>query len=184
MLQAGRVSGTAEHRHPAWQPGRPARQVVSSDCRQIRKPSGAALVAVPPLAAAPLLSPAFAPAALTWPKAECASAYGKIACGYGCVVGYGEVGCATTPWGACVAAYGSITCASGDASLVQAARWGTEIPRATCVTAFGQRACGWGCAASRGVTVCATTPWSACDVALDGRPVCSDPPPLAAPPAP
>lgn len=45
MLQAGRVSGTAEHRHPAWQPGRPARQVVSSDCRQIRKPSGAALVA-------------------------------------------------------------------------------------------------------------------------------------------
>jgi hypothetical protein len=130
------------------------------------------------------VAPAFAPAALTWPKAECVSAYGKIACGYGCVVGYGEVGCATTPWGACVAAYGSITCASGDASLVQAARWGTEIPRATCVTAFGQRACGWSCAASRGVTVCATTPWSACDVALDGRPVCSDPPPLAAPPAP
>lgn len=44
------------------------------------------------------------------PQAQCISAYGEIACGYGCEAAYGEVACAGSPGGQCVAAYGEVTC--------------------------------------------------------------------------
>lgn len=44
------------------------------------------------------------------PQAQCVSAYGDIACGYGCEAAYGEVACASSPGGRCVAAYGELVC--------------------------------------------------------------------------
>lgn len=43
-------------------------------------------------------------------KAQCMSAYGKTACGWGCASGFGEVACSSTPNGTCVAYYGKVTC--------------------------------------------------------------------------
>jgi hypothetical protein len=41
---------------------------------------------------------------------ECISAYGKEACGYGCVQAYGEVKCAARPGDSCLESYGKIVC--------------------------------------------------------------------------
>lgn len=43
-------------------------------------------------------------------SAPCKTAYGKTACGYGCVVSYGEVYCAQYPGGSCLSAYGKTEC--------------------------------------------------------------------------
>lgn len=43
-------------------------------------------------------------------NATCEDAFGKVACGFHCVTGYGEVACAQTPQGSCEAAYGRVTC--------------------------------------------------------------------------
>lgn len=44
------------------------------------------------------------------PQQQCVSAFGKTACGWGCVADYGQVKCATRPGGVCQAAYGKVTC--------------------------------------------------------------------------
>jgi hypothetical protein len=41
---------------------------------------------------------------------ECVQAFGKEACGYGCVKAYGEVKCGARPGDRCVEAYGKIVC--------------------------------------------------------------------------
>lgn len=122
-----------------------------------------------------------APVAADWEQATCISAFGKSACGYDCKSGFGEVGCAPTPWGACVAAYGGVTCSGGDATLVYAAFNGQAIPQATCTTAFGRRACGYGCVAARGQIACAATPWAVCEISPKGQAVCSDTPAVVVP---
>ncbi len=43
-------------------------------------------------------------------KAQCLAGSGKIACGFGCAAGAGDVKCAQTPRGVCTASYGTITC--------------------------------------------------------------------------
>lgn len=43
-------------------------------------------------------------------KVQCEAAFGKIACGYGCVSAFGDIRCAKSPRGTCQAAYGDIVC--------------------------------------------------------------------------
>lgn len=43
-------------------------------------------------------------------RMQCRAANNRIACGYDCRDGYGEVACAATPWGRCVAERGHVTC--------------------------------------------------------------------------
>lgn len=44
------------------------------------------------------------------PEHRCIEAYGKKACGYHCIQGYGEVRCASQPHHNCVQAYGKLAC--------------------------------------------------------------------------
>ncbi|MCA9567454.1 MAG: hypothetical protein KC656_06410 [Myxococcales bacterium] len=74
------------------------------------------------------------------PDAECETAYGKTACGYGCTVAYGDVKCAQYPGGTCEVAYGKVACgfdcqvAYGD---VKCAR----MPGGRCEVAYGKITC-------------------------------------------
>jgi hypothetical protein len=43
-------------------------------------------------------------------RRQCLEAFGKKACGYNCVSGYGSVRCADVPEKKCLAAYGKIKC--------------------------------------------------------------------------
>lgn len=43
-------------------------------------------------------------------QVQCTTAYGQTACGYDCKAAYGQLQCASAPWGRCVAAYGQVTC--------------------------------------------------------------------------
>ena len=63
----------------------------------------------PPAATHPYYGGPWSPAS-TWPPAECKSEYGVTVCGYHCVAAYGQVKCATTPYGQCRAAQGEIVC--------------------------------------------------------------------------
>jgi len=111
------------------------------------------------------------------PQADCKSAFGKTACGFGCVAAYGLVKCAETPEGRCQAAYGEITC--WDPPLVRRPRpyRGDRAPRpqGTCQTAYGKTVCGFDCASAYGELKCAQTPEGVCHSAY-GQLVCWDPP--------
>jgi len=72
-------------------------------------PWGACLAAYGQVACGPAAS-ARGPGERPWPRAQCRAARGRIACGYHCVVAYGQVRCASTPRGACRAAHGRIVC--------------------------------------------------------------------------
>lgn len=141
-------------------------------CAQV--PHGACHAAFGTVACGPGSPDRFSPS--DWPKATCVAAYGKIACGYGCARGFGEVACASTPWGACIAAYGGVTCTPDDPRVIRASLYGSSIPTSTCVAGFRKRACGWSCFTSRGEAVCARTPWDTCQMDLAGNVHCSSGP--------
>lgn len=106
------------------------------------------------------------------PQAECKSAYGATSCGFYCVAAYGEVRCAKTPRGRCEAAYGKVTCWDPE----QAPRRGHHrLSEASCLSAYGQTVCGYGCTSAYGMTRCAKTPLGVCTAAY-GEVVCWDPP--------
>jgi hypothetical protein len=114
------------------------------------------------------------------PGAACKSAFGKTACGYGCVAAYGDVKCAQTPEGRCQVAYGEITCWDPERDRPEPYRaprppergpW----PPADCQSAFGKTACGYDCKAAFGELRCAKTPHGVCHAAF-GKLVCWDPP--------
>ena len=96
---------------------------------------------------------------------ECVTAFGKTACGYNCVSGYGDVKCARTPQGECTKAYGDIVCWDPDIYTYQ---------KAECVNAYGDIVCGYDCVSAYGQIKCAQTPDGACTHAY-GDVVCWDP---------
>ncbi|TNF34437.1 MAG: hypothetical protein EP329_07250 [Deltaproteobacteria bacterium] len=108
-----------------------------------------------------------------WPQQECLSGAGKTACGYDCVSAYGDVLCASVPWGACKAAYGKIWCGPENTRLDRRAqrRW-RRIPKAECVSGHGSVACGWGCVIGSGGPACSPAPGGVCESAY-GKTECS-----------
>src|SRR6478609_11627788 len=105
--------------------------------------------------------------------AECLTSSDQTACGFHCVSGEGEVRCAQTPDGVCSTASGIIAC--WDPPSILRRIFGDRLPRATCVTNYGQTACGYGCESNSDRVSCAQTPFGKC-VASDGKVACWDPP--------
>jgi len=103
-------------------------------------------------------------------RAECTSAYGSTACGFGCTAAYGQIACAQTPQGVCHAAYGQVVC--WDPPAWARRRAAAEAPR--CLDAYGQIACGYGCASGYGQVRCAQTPGGSCWAAV-GQIACYEP---------
>ncbi|MCA2979976.1 MAG: hypothetical protein INH41_08865 [Myxococcaceae bacterium] len=103
-------------------------------------------------------------------SAQCKTAYGAVVCGFDCVAAYGKVRCATTPAGACEAAYGQVTCFDPPTGFDASG----ALVKASCTSAFGVTACGYGCVAAYGQVRCAQTPLGVCR-ALQGRIECFDP---------
>ena len=97
-------------------------------------------------------------------EAKCVSGYGKSACGYDCVVAYGDVACARTPFGACIAAYGIVYC--WDPSYFAGRK-------AECLAAYGDVACGYDCTSGYGEVKCSSNPYGTCTAAY-GHVVCSE----------
>lgn len=118
-----------------------------------------------------------------WPQADCRTAYGSTVCGYDCVAAFGTVKCAQTPYGACMEAYGQVTCWDPDAATrgghapqpEHGGRSGVPLSKATCEAAYGEIACGYGCAQGYGEVKCAATPQGRC-MAGGGAVSCWDPP--------
>jgi len=111
-----------------------------------------------------------APASAVEPT--CTSAYGKTECGYECIAAYGDIKCASTPWGACKAAYGTIACSSETQAVWN---WPRPLAQATCKAAYGEIACGWSCVAAYGKVACASSPEGTCSAAF-GEVTCFDGP--------
>jgi len=100
-------------------------------------------------------------------QATCTSAFGRTVCGYNCVAAYGQIKCASTPWGACHSAYGKVVCGPNTPMIP-----GVDMPKASCKAAYGQIACGYNCVAAYGQVRCATDPWGACTSAY-GKVTCT-----------
>ena len=98
---------------------------------------------------------------------NCVTAYGKTACGYNCTSGYGDVQCSRTPQGACEAAYGKVKCMDPGYGVYE---------KATCITGYGDIACGYNCVSGYGEVACSRSPYGACDAAY-GQVMCWDPAP-------
>jgi hypothetical protein len=104
---------------------------------------------------------------------ECLTTSGKTACGYNCIGSDGEVKCSQTPAGVCSAASGVVACWDPPPVLYRV--FGQRLPKAECVSTFGQTACGYACEVSSDRVQCAQTPFGVCR-AREGRIVCADPP--------
>jgi len=107
-----------------------------------------------------------------WPPAACKSGFGKTACGYDCVAGFGEVKCAGTPYGKCLAGFGKVTC--GDPSRATLHVYHGAIPQMECKAGFGDIACGYDCKAGFGEVRCAEAPDGKCEAAY-GKVTCWSP---------
>jgi hypothetical protein len=105
--------------------------------------------------------------------ADCLTSSGKTACGFHCVNGDGQVRCSQTPQGVCSVSSGIVAC--WDPPSVLRRVFGERVPAATCVTNYGQTACGYSCETNSDRALCAQTPFGEC-LASDGRVVCWDPP--------
>jgi hypothetical protein len=107
------------------------------------------------------------------PKATCKAAEGKVVCGYNCVQGESQVGCAQTPRGVCEARYGKVVCFDPPPEVY--AVWGSSAPAPSCESREGKTVCGYGCVAGGGEIACAKTPAGAC-IERGGKTACFDPP--------
>ena len=107
------------------------------------------------------------------PEPTCLARDGRVACGYGCVAGNGEVRCAQTPRGTCTSRAGEVVCA--DPPAVVYAVYGAETPAVQCKSSGIHQACGYGCVALPEGVRCARTPAGVCR-AESGRVTCFDPP--------
>jgi hypothetical protein len=107
------------------------------------------------------------------PPPQCVTSFGKTACGYGCRASDGQVRCAQTPQGVCSVGSGIVAC--WDPPPLVKGVLGVRAPRPSCVTSFGQTACGYECVANYDQVQCAQTPFGACG-ANEGKVVCWDPP--------
>jgi hypothetical protein len=95
-------------------------------------------------------------------ESSCVSAYGSTACGYHCVWAYGDVQCSDTPQGACLAAYGQVRCWDPPEEYHREA-CGAEP--ASCLSAYGDIACGYGCVFAYGIVRCSERPGGKCAAA-------------------
>ena len=118
-----------------------------------------------------VVSALLVPAAARADEPTCTSAYGTTACGYDCVAAYGQVKCAATPAGVCAAASGEVTCWDPPRRHGRFRR--RHQPKASCTSAYGTTACGYGCVAAYGEVRCASTPGGVCNAAY-GEVTCSD----------
>lgn len=105
--------------------------------------------------------------------AECITSDGKTACGYHCVSAEGQVRCSQTPEGVCSVSSGIVACWDPPAVLRRVFPQG--VPTATCVTTYGQMACGYVCDTTSDRALCSQTPFGACGE-VEGRIACWDPP--------
>lgn len=105
--------------------------------------------------------------------ADCLTSSGKTACGFHCVSGEGQVRCSQTPEGVCSVTSGVVACWDPPAVLRRV--YGERVPTASCVTTYGQTACGYSCEMNSDRALCAQTPFGECQ-ASDSRVVCWDPP--------
>ncbi len=106
------------------------------------------------------------------PPAECKSDYARVACGYHCASGLGQVACAQSPAGVCRAFYGGVTCWDPPLPLVYAS--GAGLPPPECREGHGKVACGYHCKVGLNGVRCAQTPDGFCHRDLGGV-VCWDP---------
>ena len=107
------------------------------------------------------------------PKAACIHHAGAMVCGYHCVSGEGHARCAQTPEGVCAVSSGIVACWDPPPFLTTVLR--NRLPRARCVQANGQVACGFQCLISHDRVQCAQTPFGVCR-ANAGTVLCWDPP--------
>jgi len=107
------------------------------------------------------------------PDPQCLHSWGKTACGYACRASDSQVRCAQTPQGVCNVGSGIVAC--WDPPPLVKAVLGRHAPRPSCVTSFGQTACGYHCVANYDQVQCSQTPFGACR-ANDGKVACWDPP--------
>lgn len=103
--------------------------------------------------------------------ASCLAQYGKIACGWSCAAGAGDVKCAATPLGACLADNGKVVCSDPPAPL-RGPRY-RDVPPQQCASGYGKTACGWGCVADYGQVKCSQKPGGVCQAA-SGKITCSE----------
>jgi hypothetical protein len=100
---------------------------------------------------------------------ECKTAFGKTACGFHCTAGYNDVQCSETPEGACIAGFGRVLCWDPPRRY---RRLACENDPAECMAAFGDLACGYGCASGFGEVKCSPRPGGSCEAA-NGHVTCS-----------
>jgi hypothetical protein len=104
---------------------------------------------------------------------ECLTASGKTACGFHCEASDGEVRCAQTAAGVCSITSGVVAC--WDPPPILRRLFGERVPQPSCVTTYGQTACGYSCETNSDRALCAQTPFGECR-ASDGKIACWDPP--------
>jgi hypothetical protein len=104
---------------------------------------------------------------------QCLVSEGKTACGYNCRASDSQVRCAQTPLGVCSVGSGIVAC--WDPPPLVRGVLGPYAPRPSCVTSFGQTACGYWCVANFDQVQCAQTPFGSCR-ANEGKVACWDPP--------
>lgn len=107
------------------------------------------------------------------PEPQCVFSEGKTACGYACKISDHQLRCAQTPQGVCSIGSGIVAC--WDPPPLVKSVLGRRAPRPTCVTSYGQTACGYHCVANYDQVQCAQTPFGACK-ANEGKVACWDPP--------
>ncbi|HKQ67683.1 MAG TPA: hypothetical protein VJT73_00015 [Polyangiaceae bacterium] len=98
--------------------------------------------------------------------AVCASNYGKVACGYGCVANYGVVRCAKTPEGTCHAERDQVFC--WDPPLPSAGLAFDASAEQACLASTSGPSCGYSCLATSRESRCASSREHVCRVANGG----------------
>ena len=108
------------------------------------------------------------------PPPTCKAQDGRVACGYSCASGAGQLACAKTPFGVCAESGGAPSCFDPDKAVICAK--GTSLEKATCLKKGTSVFCGYACARAGDEIACARSPDGSCDTGGPGKPACFDPP--------
>jgi hypothetical protein len=108
------------------------------------------------------------------PAPTCKAQDGRVACGYSCAAGAGQLACAKTPFGVCAESGGGPSCFDPDKAVICAK--GTSTPKGACLKQGSAVFCGYQCTRAGDEIACAKTPDGTCDTQGPGKPVCFDPP--------
>lgn len=95
-------------------------------------------------------------------KAACVARSGKVACGYHCAVGDGEVRCGDSPEGTCRRQAGALVC--WDPPLETTGAVVDPASELSCIDAGGGRKCGYRCLATISRSACGGTRADYCQV--------------------